>query len=163
MAARSRPEAGLSEHGAPLQTAGPARDGRSPPPAAARLRPRLPRKPGSAECTGPRRRREPHWACSALAGSGARRWKAPAPGGGARTRIEKRRGRRRRLVRARCCRAPRVAMASGARRPPEWRSGVRSVRALGGRAWAAGYSRREPRAGFVVSGRPSCRTFGRLG
>lgn len=85
------------------------------------------------------------------------------PAAGLVTRIEKRRGRRRRLVRARCCRAPRVAMASGPRRPPEWRSGVRSVRALGGRAWAAGYSRREPRAGFVVSGRPSCRTFGRLG
>lgn len=85
------------------------------------------------------------------------------PAAGLVTRIEKRRGRRRRLVHARCCRAPRVAMARGARRPPEWRSGVRSVRALGGRAWAAGYSRREPRTGFVVSGRPSCRTFGRLG
>lgn len=79
------------------------------------------------------------------------------------TRIEKRRGRRQRLVSARCCRAPRVAMASDARRPPEWRSGVRSVRALGGRAWAAGYGRREAGAGLVVCGHPSCRTFGCLG
>lgn len=54
-------------------------------------------------------------------------------------------------------------MASGARRPPEWRSGVRSVRAPGGRAWAVRYGRREPHAGLVVSGHPSCATFGRLG
>lgn len=85
------------------------------------------------------------------------------PAAGLGTRIEKRRGRRRRLERARCCRAPRVAMASSARRPPEWRSGVRSVRAPGGQAWAAGYGRREPSAGFVVSGRRSCRTFRCLG
>lgn len=158
-----RPEAGLAELDALLQTARLTRGGRSPPPAAACPRPRLPRKPGSSESTGPRRRPEPHWACSALAGSGACRWKLRLPAAGLGTRNEKRRGRRRRLVRARCCRAPRVAMASSARRPPEWRSGVRSVRALGGRAWAAGYGRREPRAGFVVSGRRSCRTFRRLG
>lgn len=84
MAARLRPEAGLAERDALLQTAWPTLSGRSPPPAAARPRLRLPRKPGSAERARPRRRREPHWACSALAGSGARRWEAPAPGGGAR-------------------------------------------------------------------------------
>lgn len=85
VAARSRPEAELAERGASPQTAGPAPGGWSPPPAATRLRPRQPRKPGSAARTPPRRRREPHWACSALAGSGARRWKAPTPGGGARS------------------------------------------------------------------------------
>lgn len=164
MFARPRPEAGLAEQDAPSRLTGPPGVGGAHHPQRPAPLPRLLRKPGSAERTGPRRRREPHWACSALAGSGARRWEAPAPGGGAVvTRIEKRRGRRRRLVRARCCRAPRVAMASGVRRPPEWRSGVRSVRALGGRAWAAGYGRKEPRAGFVVGGRRSCRTFGRLG
>lgn len=163
VAARSRPEAGLSEHYAPCRLPGPPGMGGAHHP----QRP----APGrgcrentvlqSAPDLGAAGSRTGHARLSpALAPVGG---KLRLPAAGLVTRIEKRRGRRRRLVRARCCRAPRVAMASGARRPPEWRSGVRSVRALGGRAWAAGYSRREPRAGFVVSGRPSCRTFGRLG
>lgn len=123
VAARSRPEAELAERGAAPRTADPAPGGWSPPPAATRLRPRQPRKPGSAARTPPRRRREPHWACSALAGSGARRWKAPTPGGGAcsphpeAARVE---------VGTRwVLQTYLVAMASGARRPPGWRSGVR--------------------------------------
>lgn len=162
-AALPRPEAGLAERDALLQTArltrvgGAHRPQRPAPARGCRENPVLPRAPdlGAAGSRTGHARLSP-----ALAPVGG---KLRLPAAGLGTRIEKRRGRRRRLVRARCCRAPWVAMASSARRPPEWRSGVRSVRALGGRAWAAGYGRREPRAGFVVSGRRSCRTFRRLG
>lgn len=163
MTARPRPEAELAETEAPLQTARLIRVGGA-------HRPQRP-APALGCCENPVLQSAPDLGAAGSRTGHARLSPALAPVGGKLrlpaaelvTRNEKRRGRRRRLVRARCCRVPRVAMASGARRPPEWRSGVRSVRALGVRDWAAGYGRREPSAGFVFSGRRSCRTFGRLG
>lgn len=156
---RSSPSAAL-----PRRTAGPAPGGWSPPPAATRLRPRQPRKPGSAARTPPRRRREPHWACSALAGSGARRWKAPTPGGRARS------------PHPEAARAEEVGTlwvlqtypgGHGERRTATTGVAQRCQVSEGtGRVSLGGevrYGRREPRAGLVVSGHPSCATFGRLG
>lgn len=127
---------------------------RPAPVAAAKTRRRHPARPRASAppC-------ESHWACSAPAGSGCCRWGAPhsrppaaqpasLPGaGGHSLPAVGAPGHRARGVEPATAR--RLAMARGARRPPEWRGGVRLAGAPGqqGRGGEGG---REPGTGWAA-------------
>lgn len=147
-----RPVAARPRPGAELAERGPPRVGGA----------RHPQRPASAlSCPeNPVLRRAPGLGTAGSRTGHAQLLPAPAPVGGKlrlpeaglAARIQKKRGRRR-SVRAGLCRPIPVAMASGARRPPEWRSGVRSVRAPG-RASLGGGARWERAPRRVCGQRP---------
>lgn len=139
----------------------------APPPPAVVAKTRRRRPLGSAA-------RRPHWACSAPAGSVSRRWEAPhsplpavqpasprgAGGGGSPAAGAVR---QRALQNGGAAAALRLAMARGARRPPEWRRGVRSAAGVRRTGSCGGPGGRE----LIQARRPSIRggrrTLGRLG